>query len=95
MSAQEFGYRERLGELLAGPPSLAIVTPMLSVGAGRDLTVMLVDGTCASLYASMRRNRYIEPPGQDPRHGDGGAMGNIQNVRGAGPKMRPAFGMLR
>lgn len=45
--AQEFGYREHLGELFAATPSLAVVKILLSVAAEWDYDVTLLDVKCA------------------------------------------------
>lgn len=60
--AQDLGYGERLGELCARTPSLTVVKWLPSVATERDLAIMLLDMSCASLCGSTRRNVYIELP---------------------------------
>lgn len=62
-----------------------MVDILLSVAAGIDLEVLLLDVKCDFRCREMRRNAHIELPRQDPRAGDASEKeGSRIRLRGEG-----------
>lgn len=77
--AQEFGYGEKLAELLAKHPLLLVVKMLLHkvTRSSGHLGMTTIVVKCAFLYCYMRKRVYIDLPGQDAKSKDKQLIGRL------------------
>ena len=81
--AQEFAKGDPREDLFAGTPPLFAARMLVSRTAsspGRRWTLMVLDVSCAFLYADIKRRVYIELPTEDPASASGTMVGKLEKA---------------
>jgi hypothetical protein len=81
--AQEFAHGDPREDLFAGTPPLFAARLLVSRTASdmtKSLTLMVLDISCAFLYAGIKRTIYIELPAEDPMSESGEWVGQLEKA---------------
>ena len=81
--AQEYAKGDPREDLFAGTPPLFAARLLVSRTASsrkKTLTLMVLDISCAFLYADIKRRIYIELPEEDPESKTGNMVGRLEKA---------------
>jgi hypothetical protein len=81
--AQEFAHGDPREDLFAGTPPLfaaRLLTSRVASAWKKGHTLMVLDVSCAFLYAPIKRRIYIELPEEDPQSSSGDVVGQLEKA---------------